>query len=81
MKTDYNFKMIRYMRTRVYNAFKSQSVGKTQHISEYLDCTKEFFKEWIAFQLTDEMTTENYGEVWHIDHVKPCVSYNLNDEE
>ena len=27
------------------------------------------------------MTLENYGDFWHIDHVKPCASFDLNDEE
>jgi hypothetical protein len=26
-------------------------------------------------------TLENYGEFWHIDHVKPCASFDLSKEE
>ena len=26
------------------------------------------------------MTKENYGE-WHVDHIKPCASFDLTDPE
>jgi hypothetical protein len=27
------------------------------------------------------MTWENYGTKWHIDHIKPCKSYNFENIE
>ncbi len=27
------------------------------------------------------MTFENYGKVWHIDHVKPCSSFDLTNKK
>jgi hypothetical protein len=81
MKKDPLFKLERYMRARIYNAFVSQGLKKDNSTFEYLGCSNDFFKKWIEFQLYDGMTMENYGKVWHIDHVKPCASYNLNDNE
>jgi len=26
------------------------------------------------------MSWENYGDLWHIDHIIPCSSWNLQDE-
>jgi Prasinovirus endonuclease VII len=81
MKKDPGFKLERKLRCRIYKAFSSKSLKKSDRTWKYLGCTKDFFQEWIAYQLSDEMTIENYGSVWHIDHVKPCASYDLNINE
>ena len=45
----------------------------------YLGCSYDFFIKWVEFQLYDEMTMENYGRMWHIDHVMPCSSFDLDN--
>ena len=46
----------------------------------YLGCDVEKYKCYIEDNFKEGMTWENHGE-WHIDHIKPCCSYNLEDEE
>jgi hypothetical protein len=51
---------------------------------EYLGCSIDFLKEWFKFQfnLIDEnMTLENHGSYWEIDHVKPVSSFDLKNED
>jgi len=38
-----------------------------------------FLKKWLTFLFTENMSWDNYGK-WHIDHVKPCNSFNLAEE-
>lgn len=43
-------------------------------------CTREELKMHIELQFKDGMTWENYGQ-WHIDHIRPCASFDLLDPE
>ena len=77
MKSDLNFKLARYMRSRLYKAFKSPNVRKINKTFDLLGCSHSFFKNWITPQLYGIMTIENYGSVWQIDHCLPIASFNL----
>jgi hypothetical protein len=45
-----------------------------------LGCTRDELRLHLERQWTEGMTWENYGE-WHIDHIRPCASFNLLDPE
>lgn len=81
MKRDPLFKLERRLRCRIYQAFTSQGGKKSDRTWKYIDCSPKMFQEWIEYQLYDGMTLENYGEIWHIDHVKPVASFDSSKEE
>ena len=67
--------------TRV-KRFSGNQNAKNQRTHEYLDCTIVFFVEWIESNFNDVMNWDNYAVHWELDHVKPCSSFDLsNDEE
>ena len=68
------------MRSRTNKAFNSQNVRKTNKTFDLLGCSHSFFKRWINHQLYGNMTLENYGTVWQLDHCLPIASFNLLDE-
>ena len=80
MKIDAEYKLLKRTRSRICEAFKSQSLLKNGRTIKYLGCTSKFFNDWIEFQLNGLMKLDNYGEIWHLDHVKPCASFDLSKE-
>lgn len=81
MKNDPLFKLERRLRSRIYSAFMLAGESKQDRTWKYIDCSPSLLKEWLEFQLYDGMTLENYGKIWHIDHVKPCSSFDLSRDE
>ena len=79
-KTDLNFKLISNIRTRTKKASKSQNVRKTNKTFDLLGCSNSFFQRWIIHQLYGNMTIENYGSVWQIDHCFQITSFDILNE-
>lgn len=77
-KNDINFKLICYLRTRIYNAIKQNS--KSKSTIELLDCTIPELKQHLENQFKKDMTWNNYGK-WHTDHIKTCASFDLSKPE
>ena len=75
-----NFKLAHYIRVRNNKAFKSQKFRKTNKTFDLLGCSHSFCKNWIIHHLYGNMTLENYGSVWQIDHCLAVASFNLLDE-
>ena len=65
---------------RISGALQSNNTYKNNKTSYYIGCSIPYLKEWIEYQFHENMTWENYGD-WHLDHVKACCSYNLNNLE
>jgi hypothetical protein len=76
------------LRSRVYHALKSYSTLKDKkHTLEYVGCSVEDLRTHLENQFEKEaercghpISWENQGK-WHIDHIKPCASFNLDLEE
>lgn len=79
-ENDINFKLkkniISQINININNKYKSH---KTK---ELLGCTIDELKQYLESKFTKGMTWENRGQFgWHIDHIKPCSSFNLLDPE
>lgn len=68
------------IRSRIIKALKNNNTKKTNKTTELLGCTIYDLKLYLESKFTTGMTWENYGE-WHIDHIKPCSSFDLTDIE
>lgn len=74
-----------YLRKRLRHAALQQHEGGKQYTLRSADmfgCTPRELRRWIQKQWREGMTWDNYGtKGWHIDHRKPCSSFNLLDSE
>lgn len=62
------------MRNTIVKGYKSAST------IELLGCSFEDCRKHLEAQWQEGMTWDNYGiDGWHIDHIKPCASFDLTD--
>ena len=78
--TDAEFKIVCLLRSRLGTAIHRQNANKNNTTIDLLGCSVSFLKGFLEAKFKEGMTWENHGE-WHIDHIKPCASFNLLDEE
>jgi hypothetical protein len=74
--TSIQFKITRILRNRFRAALKGNI--KTQTALNLLGCDVNMLKIYLENQFKPEMSWDNYGEVWEIDHILPCSKFNLN---
>jgi len=55
--------------------------GSGRFVQQYIGADIGFVREWISQMLLDEMTWDNYGSVWVIDHVVPFRMFDIFDKE
>ncbi len=75
---DINYKILCNLRTRIYQSLKG--LRKLNKTNELIGCSIEFLKIHLEEKFQNGMSWDNYGK-WHIDHIKPCASFDLTDIE
>jgi hypothetical protein len=79
-KYDINFKLYNVLRNRIGMAIKNNYKSSSSVI--LLGCSIPELKIHLESQFKDGMTWDNHGiHGWHIDHIKPCSSFDLSKPE
>lgn len=77
-KSNLNSFIKRKVKTRLKKALRGNSkIGKTV---ELLGCTIPELRQYLESLFEPNMSWDNYG-AWHIDHIRPCASFDLTDPE
>jgi hypothetical protein len=76
--SDIEFKIKHTLRRRLRHTIKGTI--KKKSANELLGCDIDFFRQHIEKQFLKGMNWKNHGK-WHIDHIKPCDSFDLSDIE
>jgi hypothetical protein len=69
--------IVALQRNSIFRILKNTNFTKTKSTIEYLDCSPEYFKEYLQKKMVDGMTFDNI----HIDHIKPVNKFDLEDPE
>jgi hypothetical protein len=78
-KSDVEFRILGNLRGRVGSAVKLKA-KKAAKTTVLVGCSMDQLLTFLEAEFTEGMTWENMGE-WHIDHIRPCASFNLEDPE
>jgi hypothetical protein len=75
-----SFRMSLVLRNRLWSAIRGGRGRKHSSASVLVGCTWNHLRTHLESQFAPGMTWENYGQ-WHIDHIRPCASFDLTDPE
>ena len=56
------------------------TIKKNHKSMDLIGASPSFVMDYLQAKFTEGMTWENHGD-WHIDHIQPCCSFDLTDEE
>jgi len=70
------------LRCRINSAIQNQRGKKAYKTIELLGCSVAQCRQYLESQFTEDMSWSNHSRKgWHIDHIRPCSSFDLTDPE
>lgn len=72
-------KLKHYLRCRIGNFLRGENKSNKSSLN-LLGCSIEECWKYLESKFQPGMTRKNYG-LWHVDHIKPCNSFDLTDLE
>jgi len=79
-KSNIVFKLITTLRNRINSILRIKNIKRCTSALKLVGCDLNTLKSHLEAQFQPGMTWENHGE-WHIDHIKPCASFDLTSLE
>jgi hypothetical protein len=82
MSVDLSFRFRSNLASLINTSIRKQFGAKAHKTTALIGCTVDELRQHLEAQFTDGMTWDNYGRTgWHIDHIRPCASFDLSDPE
>ena len=73
-----HIRIVEALKSRVHRVLKDKLTTRSW---KYIGCCKLQLTNWIEFQFDENMSWDNYGSYWHIDHVIPINMFNIQDKQ
>ncbi len=81
-RTDVQFRLRTNLSARLRLAVHEAGTGKHANTMALVGCSIEELRLYLESKFLPGMTWDNYGLFgWHIDHIRPCVSFDLTKPE
>lgn len=78
LKINIQYKLAENIRNRLRSCLGNIKVKKPK-TEKLIDCTLDNFVKHLNETFYDEISFDNYGTVWHLDHIIPCNRFDLTD--
>lgn len=79
-KNNKNYKVKKNLRWYLWSLLKERNLKKNKSVLSLIGCSLNFLLNYLESKFKQGMSWNNYGE-WHIDHIRPCSSFDLSKEE
>jgi hypothetical protein len=81
LASDPKHRVVASIRSRIQQLIRGRYI-KAAGTEKLLGCTWQQAREHLEAQFRPGMSWETYGQKgWHIDHIRPCASFDLSDPE
>lgn len=74
-------RVLENLRERLRLLVRKRNVDKAGPARVLIGCPVHQLQEHLEKQFTPEMNWDNYGSYWHVDHIRPCASFDLSRRE
>lgn len=74
-KNDPQYRLSRAVGARMHLSLKESKGGN--HWEDLVGYTVDDLRKHLELQFTDEMSWENYGSYWHVDHIRPVSDFKF----
>lgn len=81
LKDDPNYKIARLCRTRIWDSLKAYKNKKTHKTLDLVGLDVDSLRKYLESLFEPGMSWDNHGTKWHIDHIRPCASFDLSQPE
>jgi hypothetical protein len=81
LQNDLGYRLLDRLGARLRGVLKSQRAVKSSTAMTLVGCTKAELMVHLQSQFRPGMSWNNYGPVWHVDHIKPCCLFDLMNPE
>ena len=75
--TDPAYRLLCNYRCRVVKILNGGT--KEETTKELIGCSLTKWREWLEKRFYSNISWENYGDVWHVDHVIPLIEFDMTD--